>query len=118
MSKYHSRKITQDGKTYDSMKEFRRFNELALLEKAGAIKDLETQVKFVLLPAQYERIFDKKTKRWKDVCIERECAYYADFTYEENGERIVEDTKGFKTPEYRIKRKLMYYIHGIRIREV
>ena len=118
MSKYHSKKITQDGKTFDSMKEFRRFYELALLEKAGAIKNLETQVKFVLLPAQYERIFDKKSQRWKERCVERECSYFADFCYEENGERIVEDTKGFRTPEYRIKRKLMYYIHGIRIREV
>lgn len=118
MSKYHSKKITQDGRTFDSMKEFRRFNELSLLEKAGVITNLETQVKFVLLPAQYEPIFDNKTKRWKEKCVERECAYVADFVYEENGEKVVEDTKGFKTKDYIIKRKLMYYIHGIRIREV
>jgi hypothetical protein len=118
VSKYHSRKITQDGKTFDSVKEFRRFNELALLEKAGAIKNLETQVKYVLLPAQYAEIYDKKSKRWKEKCIERECAYVADFVYEENGEKVVEDTKGFKTKDYIIKRKLMYYIHGVRIREV
>lgn len=118
MSKYHSRKVEKDGEVFDSVKEYRRFCELSLMEKAGAITDLERQVKFVLLPAQYAPVFDAKTKKWKDKCIERECSYYADFRYVENGEEIVEDTKGFRTPEYKIKRKLMYYIHGIQIKEV
>lgn len=118
MSKYHSRKITKDGITFDSVKEYRRYGELSLMERAGAITDLEMQVKFVLLPAQYAPVYDAKTKKWKDKCIERECSYYADFVYQENGKTIVEDAKGFRTPEYKIKRKLMYYIHGIRIREV
>lgn len=118
MSKYHSRKVEKDGEVFDSVKEYRRFCELSLMEKAGAITDLERQVKYVLLPAQYAPVLDAKTKKWKDKCIERECSYYADFVYKENGKRVVEDTKGFRTPEYKIKRKLMYYIHGIQIKEV
>lgn len=112
MSKYHSRKITKDGITFDSVKEYRRFCELSLLERAGQITDLHRQVKFVLIPAQYAG--EGKFRR----CIERECAYNADFSYYENGELVVEDTKGFRTKDYIIKRKLMLYMHGIRIREV
>ena len=88
--------------------------ELSLLEKAGAISHLERQVKFVLIPAQYEE--RKGTEKRK--CIERECAYFADFVYYQNGEMVVEDTKGYKTEAYRIKRKLMLYIHGIKIKEI
>lgn len=112
-SKYRSKKVTQDGITFDSQKEARRFRELTLLERAGQIQNLQRQVKFVLIPAQYEELPDRKRK-----CIERECSYVADFVYEAGGERIVEDTKGFKTKDYIIKRKLMLYVHGIRIKEV
>lgn len=111
-SKYGSRKVEINGIKFDSKKEARRFQELSLLERAGAIKDLKMQVKFVLIPAQYAEI-DGKRK-----CVERECAYKADFVYTENGEQVVEDTKGFKTKDYIIKRKLMLYVHGIRIKEV
>lgn len=107
-SKYHSRKITRDGMTFDSVKEYRRFCELRLLERAGAVTELERQVKFELIPAQ--RIDGK--------VVERACQYIADFVYQENGKRVVEDTKGVKTKDYIIKRKLMLYIHGIRIKEV
>ena len=108
MSKYHSRKITRDGMTFDSVKEYRRYCELLLLERAGAITDLERQVKFELIPAQ--RIDGK--------VVEQACQYIADFVYQENGKRVVEDTKGVKTKDYIIKRKLMLYIHGIRVKEV
>lgn len=107
-SKYHSRKITRDGMTFDSVKEYRRYCELLLLERAGAITGLQRQVKFELIPAQ--RIDGK--------AVERACQYIADFVYQENGKRVVEDTKGMKTKDYIIKRKLMLYIHGIRIKEV
>ena len=120
-SKYHSKKITRDGETFDSIKEYRRWCELKLLEKAGKIICLDRQVKFVLVPAQYERKWDEKKGEYvKGKCIERECAYYADFVYmdAETGSRTVEDTKGFKTTEYVIKRKLMLYLHGIKIQEV
>lgn len=107
-SKYHSRKITKDGITFDSVKEYRRFCELSLLERAGAIADLQRQVKFELIPSQ--RIDGK--------VVERPCTYVADFVYQEGGKTVVEDTKGFKTKDYIIKRKLMLHVHGIRIREV
>lgn len=96
--------------TFDSVKEYRRWCELSFLAKAGDIVDLQTQVKFELIPSQ--RIDGK--------VVERPCTYVADFSYWDltKGKRVVEDTKGFKTKDYIIKRKLMLYIHGIRIKEV
>ena len=107
MAKYHNRKVTRDGETFDSVKEYRRFCELRLLERAGAVTDLRRQVKFELIPAQ--RIDGK--------VVERACSYVADFVYMENGQQVVEDTKGMRTQEYRLKRKLMLWVHGIRIKE-
>lgn len=121
-SKYGSRKVTVDGDTYDSMKEYRRFKELSLLERAGAIRNLKRQVKYVLIPAQREFTteIDKKGNFKKGKLLERECAYIADFVYLDmsTGRMTVEDTKGFKTKDYIIKRKLMLWVHGIRIKEV
>lgn len=118
MSKYKSRKITRDGMTFDSVKEYQRYCELSLLERAGTITDLQRQVKYVLLPAQYRNFFDKKAHKWKNRCVEREVCYIADFVYQQDGKTVVEDTKGFKTKDYIIKRKLMLYIHNIQIKEV
>ena len=109
MSKYHSRKITIDNQTFDSMKEFGRWKDLQRLLGAGVITDLKRQVKFELIPSQKNE-FGK--------VIERPVTYVADFVYTKNGKQIVEDVKGFKTKEYVIKRKLMLYVHGIRIHEV
>lgn len=107
-NKYHSRKTTIDGITFDSRKEARRHSELLLLERAGAIQNLQRQVKYELIPSQ--RINGK--------VVERECTYIADFVYEENGQKVVEDTKGVKTKDYIIKRKLLLYKYGIKIKEV
>lgn len=107
MSKYHNRKLTVDGETFDSGKEYRRFRELRLLERAGQITGLRRQVKFELIPAQ--RIDGK--------VVERACSYVADFVYMENGQQVVEDAKGMRTQEYRIKKKLLLWVHGIRIKE-
>lgn len=122
MSKYRSRKITKNGNTFDSLKEYRRFCELVLLERAGRIQNLERQVKFVLIPAQYERFerYSEKTgKRLKDGIrkLEQEVSYIADFVYQEDGKQIVEDVKGFRTADYILKRKMMLYFHGIKIKE-
>nr|DAF69819.1 MAG TPA: Endonuclease [Caudoviricetes sp.] len=108
-TKYNNQKITVNGQVFDSKKEARRYKELLLLEKAGVIKNLSRQVKFVLIPSQR----DENGK-----VIERECSYKADFKYEEGLKTVVEDVKGFRTKEYIIKRKLMLYKYGIRIREV
>ena len=98
---------------YDSKKEKYRADLLKLLEKQGEISNLKEQVKFELIPSQYEVINGKKR------CLEKSCSYMADFTYcDVNGNFIVEDTKGFKTKDYIIKRKLMLSVHGIRIKEV
>ena len=148
MSKYRAKKITVDGITFDSRKEARRFAELRLLERAGKIKDLKLQVPFELLPAQYEATGEVYTRGKnkglpkQGKCIEKAVVYRADFVYlqpvteiaETNVyyanncdtffqnvvrfETVVEDTKGFKTKDYIIKRKLMLYVHGIQIREV
>lgn len=119
-AKYRNEKVhTKSGETYDSRKEFRRAKELELLERAGEISNLRRQVKYILIPAQRgpEEVGPRGGRR-PGPLLERECSYVADFTYEENGETVVEDVKGIRTPEYKIKRKLMLWIHGIRIREV
>lgn len=107
MSKYHSRKVTWDGIEFDSLKEARRYRELWLLKKAGEITNLQRQVRFVLIPSQ--RIDGK--------VVERSVSYIADFVYEDHGEIVVEDVKGLRTREYILKRKLMLYMKGIRIKE-
>ena len=108
MTKYKAQKKTIDGITFASAKEANRYEELKLLQKAGKIQGLQMQVKFELIPAQ--RINGK--------LVERACTYKADFVYIEDGKKVVEDTKGFRTKDYIIKRKLMLYVHGIRIKEV
>lgn len=119
MTKYHNRKVRRDGLTFDSRKEHRRYNELLLLEQAGEIKNLRRQVKFVLIPPQREpNIIGPRGGVKKGKLLERECAYIADFVYIQNGKTVVEDTKGVRTKDYVIKRKLMLYTQGIRIREV
>lgn len=106
--KYKSKKTDVDGITFASKKEAKRYSDLKLLEKAGIISDLQMQVKYELIPAQ--RIDGK--------VVERACAYVADFVYKEAGKTIVEDTKGVRTKDYIIKRKLLLYRYGIRIKEV
>lgn len=112
------------GHIHDSKKEAKRCNELTILERAGIISGLQQQVKFILIPAQREisrEIYTKGAKKGQPKegkVLEKECSYYADFVYTENGQYIVEDTKGMRTPDYKIKKKLMLYVHGIRIREI
>lgn len=120
-TKYGNKKVEVDGIIFDSKREAKRYSELLLLEKAGAIQNLQRQVKFVLIPSQYEKKWNtKKMEMVKGKCIERECSYVADFVYwdNESDSRIVEDTKGFRTKDYLIKRKLMLYVHNIQIKEV
>ncbi len=101
--KYKNKKTMVDGILFDSGKEAARYQELKLLERAGAITQLRRQVKFELIP-----------KCGK----ERACSYLADFVYTEGGKTVVEDVKGAKTKDYIIKRKLMNWRYDIQIREV
>ena len=114
-SKYGNTKTTVDGITFDSKKEASRYQQLRLLEKAGKISNLQRQVKYILVPGYYEK--NEKTNRTR--CVEREVSYVADFVYVdcETGEKVVEDTKGYRTPDYKIKRKLMLWEYGIKIHE-
>ena len=107
-NKYKNRKITVGGEVFDSEREYTRYRELILLQRAGVISDLKRQMPYVVIPVQ--RIDGK--------IVERACSYVADFVYQENGKTVVEDTKGVRTKDYIIKRKLMLYVHGIRVREV
>lgn len=105
MNKYGAKKIKDPatGFVFDSKAEFIRWCELRIMERAGKISDLQRQVKYELIPKQKG---------------ERACTYLADFVYKDSdGNTVVEDTKGVRTDAYRIKRKLMLWVHGIRIKE-
>lgn len=108
-NKFGARKVTDPitGDVFDSQKEYRQWCVLRLLERAGKITDLQRQVKFELIPKQNG---------------ERACNYVADFTYLQDGKTVVEDTKGYKKGAaydlFVIKRKLMLYVHGIKVKEI
>ena len=124
-NKYLAKPVYIDGIRFASKKEGKRYQELKLLEAKGEITDLQLQVHFDLIPAQREP--DTRGKRGgiiKGKLLERKVEYIADFVYTdtETGEKIVEDVKGTKSGEaykiFTLKRKLMLWVHGIRIREV
>lgn len=106
--------------SHASKREHYRAQELRLMERAGLISDLREQVPYVLIPAQYGECGKNFKGRATRVLLERACSYVADFVYTDKatGRTVVEDTKGFRTKEYIIKRKLMLHVHGIRIKEV
>lgn len=102
-SKYGAVKTEVDGIVFDSKHEAKRYQELRLLEQAGEITNLRLQVPYILFP---------KSKHG------RALKYIADFTYNDrNGQLIVEDAKGVKTPVYRLKRRMMAEIYNIEIKE-
>lgn len=105
-NKYHAEKYGG----YDSKKEYYRAQQLKLWLRAGLISDLRQQVAFLLVPSQVN----------SEGIEEKPVRYIADFVYVDNatGLTVVEDTKGFRTPEYIIKRKLMLRVHGITIKEI
>ena len=109
-NKYHNKKVVIDNITFDSKLEATRYQELRLLEKKGIIKDLVLQPSFDLIPT-----FKKGNKTYRKTC------YIADFSYydTELNKTIVEDTKGFKTDVYILKKKLFEYLNqDLTIREI
>ena len=104
--------MTVDGIRFDSQKEAKRYQELLIMQKAGLIRGLERQKRFLLIPSQ--RIGKK--------VVERECVYVADFVYLKEDKVIVEDVKGYKGggayQVFTIKRKLMLQKYGIRVIEI
>lgn len=108
--KYGNEKVVINGQTFDSQAEYRRWRELCLLAQAGAISDLQRQVRYELIPVQRDEDGN---------VLERACYYVADFVYTgADGYTVVEDVKGIRTKAYLMKRKLMLYRYGIRIQEV
>ena len=105
-SKYHARKTTVDGITFDSRKEADRYLVLKGMEEDGTIENLRRQVRYELVPA-----FDVDGKHYRPVY------YVADFVYRENGHEVIEDVKGVVTDVYRLKRKLVAYRYGMSIKE-
>lgn len=105
-NKYGNKRIG----SHASKKEHYRSLQLQNMQRSGLISCLREQVPFELIPAF---TYDDGTR-------EHAVRYIADFVYVDNasGQTIVEDTKGFRTREYIIKRKLMHFIHGIRISEI
>ena len=107
-SKYHNKKTVVNGITFDSKHEAERYIELQMLFKAGVISNLKLQVAYELMP----------TVKLNGETF-RGIKYVADFVYKDkDGKEIVEDAKGMKTDVYKIKKKLMAYIHHISIHEV
>ena len=125
--KYNAKKVKVGDIEFDSRKEANRFAELQLLLEQGKIKDLQRQKEFLLIPTQREPdIIGKRGGVKKGKVIEQSVKYIADFVYidVETGETIVEDVKGFRDKasagiaKYIIKRKMMLYFYGIRIKEI
>lgn len=95
-NKYHARATILDGYRFDSQAEARRYGELKLLARAGAIEGLDVHPRFTL----QEGFEDTTGKRWRPI------AYEADFAYTEEGRRVIEDVKGHETQVFKLKRKL------------
>lgn len=105
-SKYHAKKTTVDGITFDSRREADRYLVLKGMEEDGVIEDLRRQVRYELVPA-----FDVDDRHYRPVF------YTADFVYTEDGKEVVEDVKGMRTDTYRLKSKLFARRYGKSIRE-
>lgn len=118
-SKYGAKKTVVDGLIFDSKREAKRWLELKQMEKAGEISGLRRQVPYELIPEHREPdLIGPRGGRTKGKLIESSCKYVADFVYvDKDGVQVVEDSKGFRTADYKIKRKLMYDRYGIRIKE-
>lgn len=123
-NKYNNTKVKIDGIEFDSIKEADRYSKLKILQRSGAISDLKMQVRYNLIPvlrAEPTEVYKRGPKKGQykpGKVLENAVYYIADFVYKENGKEVVEDAKGARTKEYILKRKLMLWVHGIRIREV
>ena len=100
--KYNNKKVSADGYTFDSTKEFNRYYELKLLQRAGKISELEVHPKFELQP------------KFRDQggTVHRAITYSGDFGYNENGVHVVEDVKSEMTrklAQYRDKKKIFLF---------
>lgn len=98
MTKYNSVKTIIDGITFASKAEANRYQELRLLERAGAISELELQPRYILQDA-----FTRKGKKVQAI------TYIADFRYIEKGVVITHEVKGAETEAWKIKQKMFWH---------
>ena len=133
-AKMHNKKAVVDGIEFDSRAEARRYGQLRILERAGEITDLERQKVYELIPGYYENVptgefYSRGAKKGepkvKRVCVELPVNYIADFVYKDKqGTTVVEDVKGYRDTssapyaKFVIKRKLMLWRYGIKVKEV
>lgn len=122
--KFGNIEVEKNGTVFASKREYRRYLYLKMLEERGQITELRQQVPYLLIESQWlpnGQFYKRGPKKGqpKLYCAEKECSYVADFVYKDSdGNTVVEDAKGVLTKEYRIKRKLMLKVHGIKIQEV
>ena len=104
-SKYHNHKIKYMGIGFDSQKEMNRYQELLLLERAGLICNLELQPRCDLIVNGHKPGYYKEDFRYKDVAT---------------GIIVLEDVKSpaTRTAVYRLKKKLVKALYGVKIIEV
>jgi hypothetical protein len=102
VSKFNNKRVNTPDGWFDSQRELRRWGELQLLQRAGKITDLERQVDFELIPSGAGL---------------RRIVYRADFVYIENGQKVIEDSKGYRDRVYKLKRRLMLWRHNVTIKE-
>ena len=122
-SKYGNRKVTIEGINFDSEREAKRYLILKDYQNKGDISDLKMQVVYELIPAikELKTIVLKTKTRQKEVTIQQPITYRCDFTYIKDNVLVVEDVKispKMLPTEYKLKKKLMRYVHGITIKEV
>lgn len=111
-TKYHNIKVTFAGITFDSKREFQRWKELKLLERAGEIRDLKVHPKFPLMCGTVP--IKIRSGRYHGG---RKISYFADFSYidKKTHERIVEDVKGMDTAISRLKRGIVEAQYGVQV---
>lgn len=107
MGKYKNKKVVYKDMKFDSKKEYLRYLVLEDMQRKREISGLQVQVPFVLIPP-----FQLNSIKYKGI------RYIADFVYKKDGKTVVEDVKGMKTDVYKIKKKLMAYMHQVEIKEV
>jgi len=100
--KYKAKSVTVDNILFPSKREASRYGDIKIMLKAGVIQDLTLHPKFPCI-----------------VNGLKVCTYIADFSYvrRKDGEVVTEDCKGYRTDVYRLKKKLVEAIYGIRIIE-
>ena len=120
--RFKPKPVENEYGVFDSKSEYERYLLLLDMERNGLITDLKRQVTYELLPQQTKIVRKELKTKVKEVVkvVERPMQYTCDFTYyDKDGEFIAEEHKGSKwnvDEAVRIKKKLLYYFHGIELK--